>query len=228
MAGGSQGANPSQIAPSMPQGNAGIPPQQAAIGQAALQGYNPQAQMQQLQRPPVPPATPPMPPQGLPSIQGQTKPMVLEKPPLDEGQMQSIYESQQRGRGFADGGQIGMSNYASPNQNFMQYPQQGQPNQPPQTQSSVLPSTAFMGGPDSGADYAPANMGFDGSGSDGGVGGQPAPMQTPLGATSAGMNSGLPQAQGNKPLGLAQFQQPQGLQIAGNPTSQIVQRPQQR
>lgn len=161
MAGGGQGAGAAQ-------GNAGIPPQQAAIGQAALQGYNPQALMQQLNA-------------------------MSSSPP-------------------------------SP----MQYPQQGQPNLPPQTQSSVLPSTAFMGGPDSGADYAPANMGFDGSGSDGGVGGQPAPMQTPLGATSAGMNSGLPQVQGNKPLGLAQFQQPQGLQIAGNPTSQIVQRPQQR
>lgn len=115
------------------------------------------------------------------------------------------------------------STYASPNQNFMQYPQQGQPNQPPQ-----LASTQFNGGPDSGADYAPANMGFDNSGSDGGVGGQPAPMQTPLGSPPSGMTSGLPQQQGNKPLGLGQFQQPQGLQIQGNPTSQVVQRPQQR
>ena len=123
-------------------------------------------------------------------------------------------------QGYADGGmtQTPYNNFASPNQNFMTYQGQGapnQPNQPPPTLSSALPSTQYMGGPDGGADYAPANMGFDGSGSDGGVGGQPAPMMTPL-------------AQGNKPLGLAQFQQPQGLQIQGNPTSQVVQRPQQR
>ena len=124
---------------------------------------------------------------------------------------------------FADGGllQNPMSSYAAPN--FMQYQGQGQPNQPPQ-----LASTQFNGGPDSGTDYAPANMGFDNSGSDGGVGGAPAPMQTPLGSPPSGMAAGLPQAQGNKPLGLAQFQQPQGLQIQGNPTSQVVQRPQQR
>ena len=121
------------------------------------------------------------------------------------------------------GGSMSPSSYASPNQNFMQYPQQGQLNQPPQ-----LASTQYNGGPDSGADYAPANMGFDNSGSDGGVGGQPAPMQTPLGSPPSGMASGLPQQQGNKPLGIAQFQQPQGLQIQGNPTSQVVQRPQQR
>lgn len=130
-------------------------------------------------------------------------------------------------QGFADGGllQNPMSNYATSAQNFMQYPQQGQLNQPPQPQ---LTSTQYNGGPDGGADYAPSNMGFDTSGSDGGVGGQPAPMQTPLGSPPSGMTSGLPQAQGNKPLGLAQFQQPQGLQIQGNPTSQVVQRPQQR
>ena len=128
-------------------------------------------------------------------------------------------------QGYADGGMVqsGYNNFASPNQQgFMQYQGQGQLNQP------QLTSTQYNGGPDSGADYAPANMGFDGSGSDGGVGGQPAPMQTPLGSPPSGMTSGLPQAQGNKPLGLAQFQQPQGLQIQGNPTSQVVQRPQQR
>lgn len=125
---------------------------------------------------------------------------------------------------FADGGMAmvnPMSSYASPG--FMTYQGQGQPNQPQQ-----LASTQFNGGPDSGADYASANMGFDNSGSDGGVGGQPAPMQTPLGSPPSGMASGLPSQQGNKPLGIAQFQQPQGLQIQGNPTSQVVQRPQQR
>lgn len=126
---------------------------------------------------------------------------------------------------FADGGMVQnpYNNFASPNQNFMTYQGQGAPNQPPQ-----LASTQYNGGPDSGTDYAPANLGFDGSGSDGGVGGAPAPMQTPLGSPPSGMTSGLPQAQGNKPLGLAQFQQPQGLQIQGNPSSQVVQRPQQR
>lgn len=129
-------------------------------------------------------------------------------------------------QGYADGGmaQNPYNNFASPNlQGFMTYQGQGQLNQPPQ-----LASTQFNGGPDSGGDYASANMGFDNSGSDGGVGGQPAPMQTPLGSPPSGMASGLPQQQGNKPLGIAQFQQPQGLQIQGNPTSQVVQRPQQR
>lgn len=111
-----------------------------------------------------------------------------------------------------------MSNYASPNQNFMQYPQQGQQNQPATPTpalSSNLGTTQYNGGPDVGGDYAPANMGFDNSGSDGGVGGQPTQMQTPL-------------QQGNKPLNMSQFQQPQGLQIQGNPTSQVVGKPQQR
>lgn len=123
------------------------------------------------------------------------------------------------------GGSMSPSSYASPNQNFMQYPQQGQLNQSPQSQ---LSSTQFNGGPNGGGPYPATNMGFDNSGSDGGVGGQPAPMQTPLGSPPSGMTSGLPQQQGNKPLGLGQFQQPQGLQIQGNPTSQVVQRPQQR
>ena len=128
--------------------------------------------------------------------------------------------------GYAEGGMVQnpYNNFASPNmQGFMTYQGQGQPNQPPQ-----LASTQYNGGPDSGNMYAPTDMGFDGSGSDGGVGGQPAPMQTPLGSPPSGMTSGLPQQQGNKPLGISQFQQPQGLQIQGNPTAQVVQRPQQR
>ena len=135
------------------------------------------------------------------------------------GQLQQLLQQYQ-------GQPMNPGNYASPNQNFMQYPQQGQPNQPPP--APQLTTTQYNGGPDSGNDYAPMNMGFDNSGSDGGVGGAPAPMQTPLGASSPSMSSGLPQVQGNKPLGLAQFQSPQGLQIQGNPTSQVVQRPQQR
>ena len=112
------------------------------------------------------------------------------------------------------------NNFASPNQNFMPYPQQGQPNQPqpgapsapPPVLSQSLPSTTAMNGPDAGGDYAGANMGFDNSGSDGGVGGNPVNgMQTPL-------------QQGNKPVGMAQFMSPQGLQIQGNPTSQVVNR----
>jgi len=109
---------------------------------------------------------------------------------------------------------------AFPPQNFMSYQGQGQPNQPQSPLGMMPPAPQAMGGPDMGADYAPSNTGFDGSGSDAGVGGQPAPMQSPLGS----MNN--PTQQGNKPLGLAQFQQPQGLQIQGNPTAQVVQRPQ--
>ena len=141
-----------------------------------------------------------------------------------------------QGTGYAQGGQINnplgapnpmgnfntqssYNNFASPNQNFMQYPQQGQPNQQqdtPPVLSGNLPATPYAGGPDGGAGYTPTNMGFDNSGSDGGVGGQPVnQMQTPL-------------QQGNKPINMSQFQPPQGLQIQGNPTSQIVQRPQQR
>lgn len=128
-------------------------------------------------------------------------------------------------QGYADGGMVqsGYNNFASPNQQgFMQYQGQGQLNQP------QLTPTQFNGGPNDGGPYPATNMGFDNSGSDGGVGGQPAPMQTPLGSPPSGMASGLPSQQGNKPLGIAQFQQPQGLQIQGNPTSQVVQRPQQR
>lgn len=124
------------------------------------------------------------------------------------GQLQQLLQQYQ-------GQPMNPGNYASPNQNFMQYPQQGQPNQPQSPLGMSAPSTPTNGGPDMGAGYAPANVGFDGSGSDAGIGGQPAPMQSPI-------------QQGNKPLGLAQFQQPQGLQIQGNPTSQVVQRPQQR
>jgi len=133
-------------------------------------------------------------------------------------------------QGYADGGMVqsGYNNFASPNQpGFMQYQGQGQPNQPPPF-GATPQNQNFMSGPDATGDMPNGNMGFDGSGSDGGVAGQPAPMQTPLGSPPSGMTSGLPQAQGNKPLGLAQFQQPQGLQIQGNPTSQVVQRPQQR
>lgn len=122
--------------------------------------------------------------------------------------------------GYADGGMVqsGYNNFASPNfQGFMQYQGQGQPNQPnqPPTIGATPQNQNFMQGVDATGNAPSTNMGFDGSGSDGGVAGQPAPMQGPF-------------AQGNKPLGLAQFQQPQGLQIQGNPTSQVVQRPQQR
>lgn len=108
----------------------------------------------------------------------------------------------------------------SPNQNFMQYPQQGQPNQsyqPPSPVTNQLPPVQGYAGPDVTGNSASSNMGYDGSGSDAGVAGQPVnQMQTPV------------QWQGNKPPSLSQFSPQQGLQIQGNPTSQIVQRPQQR
>jgi hypothetical protein len=133
-----------------------------------------------------------------------------------------------QGSNMATQSQNSYNNFASPNQNFMQYQGQGQPNAPqgpmsaPQGQQlSNIGATPqnqnFMQGADATGTGPENNMGFfDKSGSDGGQGGQPAPMQTPFAP------------QGNKPPSLANFQQPQGLQIQGNPTSQVVQRPQQR
>lgn len=124
--------------------------------------------------------------------------------------------------GYADGGMVqsGYNNFASPNQNFMTYQGQGQLNQPEQSFSPMTaqpPTTQLMGGPDATGNSPVSNMGFDGSGSDAGIGGQPVnQMQSPV------------QWQGNKPPSMSQFTQPQGLQIQGNPTSQTVQRPQQR
>ena len=140
--------------------------------------------------------------------------------------------------GYAQGGQVtdflnqqapmggfntqsGYNNFASPNQNFMQYPQQGQPNQAQQSTPSPLtsmpPPVQAQQSPDNGGAFAPANMGYDGSGSDAGIGGQPVnQMQSPV------------QWQGNKPPNMSNFTPSQGLQIQGNPTSQVVQRPQQR
>ena len=140
--------------------------------------------------------------QGAPNAQMyNTRPM-----PIAPAQGQASQIPGYAGGGFLDPG-------------FMQYQGQGQPNQPDNVPvlTSQPPTVQNDGGPDAGASYAGNSMGFDGSGSDSGVGGQPVnQVQTPL------------QQQGTKPLGLAQFQQPQGLQIAGNPTSQVVQRPQLR
>jgi hypothetical protein len=98
----------------------------------------------------------------------------------------------------------------------MAYQGQGQPNQPTAL-TQQPPPVQQQFSPDMNGSYVPANMGFDGSGSDAGIGGQPVTqMQTPV------------QWQGNKPPSMSQFTQPQGLQIQGNPTSQTVQRPQQR
>ena len=127
--------------------------------------------------------------------------------------------------GYADGGILGLgqgningqqlntqsayNNYASPTQGLMDYPQQGQPNQP-----NTLPPMQNNPSPDMGGMSPSNNMGFDNSGSDAGVGGQPVnQMQTPL--------------QGQPPS-MSQYMSPQGLQIQGNPTSMPVQRQQQR
>jgi hypothetical protein len=127
--------------------------------------------------------------------------------------------------GYADGGILGLgqgningqqlntqngyNNYASPNQGLMDYPQQGQPNQP--LTPNVPP---VQNSPSMGMNPPNTNMGFDNSGSDAGVGGQPVgQMQTPL--------------QGQPPS-MAQYMSPQGLQIQGNPTSMPVQRQQQQ
>jgi hypothetical protein len=136
------------------------------------------------------------------------------------------------GQGYADGGIIGQgfgnqqanptpqfntqsayNNFASPNSNFMSYPQQGQPNQP-QGMSNTPPPVQSAPSPDMGGMSPSNNMGYDNSGSDAGIGGQPVTqMQTPL--------------QGQPPS-LSQYMPQQGLQIQGNPTSVPVQRPQQR
>ena len=131
--------------------------------------------------------------------------------------------------GYADGGILGLgqgningqqanpqfntqsayNNYASPSQGLMDYPQQGQPNQP-----NTLPPVQNTPSPDMGGMSPSNNMGFDNSGSDAGIGGQPVnQMQTPL--------------QGQPPS-MSQYMSPQGLQIQGNPTSMPVQRQQQR
>ena len=127
--------------------------------------------------------------------------------------------------GYADGGILGLgqgningqqlntqngyNNYASPSQGLMDYPQQGQPNQP--LAPNVPP---VQNSPNMGMNPSNTNMGFDNSGSDAGVGGQPVnQMQTPL--------------QGQPPS-MSQYMSPQGLQIQGNPTSMPVQRQQQR
>ena len=105
--------------------------------------------------------------------------------------------------------QSGYNNYASPNQGLMDYPQQGQPNQP-----NTPPPVQNAPSPDMGGMSPSNNMGFDNSGSDAGIGGQPVTqMQTPL--------------QGQPPR-LSQYMPQQGLQIQGNPTSMPLQRPQQR
>ena len=140
------------------------------------------------------------------------------------------------GQGYADGGIIGQgfggpqapqlgqanpvpqfntqssyNNYASPNQGLMDYPQQGQPNQP---LAPNVPPVQNTPDPDMWGGSPSTNMGFDNSGSDAGVGGQPVgQMQTPL--------------QGQPPS-MSQYMSPQGLQIQGNPTSMPVQRQQQR
>lgn len=114
------------------------------------------------------------------------------------------------------------NNFASPNQDFMSYPQQGQPNQqaqpPQQTQAPQAPQVQSSPSPDRGGDNPSNNMGYDNSGSDAGVGGQPVnQIQSPL------------QGHGNgQPPRLSQFMPHQGLHIQGNPTSMPVQYTQQR
>jgi hypothetical protein len=218
MAGGNQGVGGSQ-GRQLPSGA----PSQGY--KAAAPSISPQ-QMQQLQaiiaaghdmqRVPVAP----IPPEWM---SGQTKPMMIGQGPVPTGPIQGQTRPMQvQGNasfggamnhipGYADGGFVDAG--------FMQYPYQGQPNQPDSVPllTSQPPTVQNDGGPDAGGNYVGASMGFDGSGSDAGVGGQPVnQVQTPL------------QQQGNKPIGLSQFRPQQGLQIAGNPTSQVVQRPQQR
>ena len=67
-----------------------------------------------------------------------------------------------------------------------------------------------IGGPDMSGNVPGGNQGFDLSGSDGGIGGQPVSQrQSPM---------------GGRPAMLSDFRQKQGLQVQGNPTAQGVQR----
>jgi len=172
--------------------------------------------------------------QGVGRSQGRQMPSDMYKAAassIDPQQMQQLQAMVSAGRGMAQeapNAQMyntrpmpvpqGYANGGFVDAGFMQYPYQGQPNQPDTVPllSTQPPPVQNDGGPDAGASYAGNSMGFDNSGSDAGVGGHPVnQVQTPF-------------QQGNKPMGLAQFRPQQGLQIAGNPTSQVVQRPQQR
>ena len=97
---------------------------------------------------------------------------------------------------------------APPAQNFTpppQYQPQGQA-QSGQDQTQIG-QTNPSAGPDGGG--APTQ----------GYGDQTAAMQTPLGAGSQPLQ--IPML-GNKPLNMSQFRPQQGLQVQGNPTSQVV------
>lgn len=89
----------------------------------------------------------------------------------------------------------------------MQYPQQGQANAP------VPPPQPLQMVPDQQSQQAlPMTQ-------------APQDPQT----LDNGNTPAIPQQQGNKPISLSQFRQPQGIQVAPNPTASIVQRyPQQR
>lgn len=109
------------------------------------------------------------------------------------------------------------------NSNYMQYPQPGQgqnfqqPSPPPQYQpqgqaqtgqgQTQIGQTNPSAGPDGGNAMTQ------------GYGDQTAAMQTPLGAGSQPLQVPM---QGSKPLNMSQFRPQQGLQIQGNPTSQVV------
>ena len=93
----------------------------------------------------------------------------------------------------------------------MQYNPQGQ--QPP-TIGATPQNQNFMTGADSTGNMPGGNMGFDNSGSDGGVGGRPAPMQTPFAPQGGKMRGGPPM--------MSDYRPQKGLQIQGNPTAQSV------
>lgn len=80
------------------------------------------------------------------------------------------------------------------------------------------PPVQNTGGPDRTGALPGGGMGFDGSGSDAGVGGQPVnSVQSPMGGGSVGRSP-----MGNRPPMMSDFRKPRGLQIQGNPTAQPV------
>ena len=127
-------------------------------------------------------------------------------------QLQQILQQLQSGQGQS---WATPSNYASTNQNFSQ----------PFQQPSAAPQYQPQGQTQSGQDQTQIGQTNPSAGPDGGgaptqgYGDQTAAMQTPLGAGSQPLQIPM---QGNKPLNMSQFRPQQGLQVQGNPTSQVV------
>lgn len=196
---------------------------------------------------------------AAPSLAGPMG-VAAQSPGISQDRMQDIYNAkmasgqigmgQQGGQGVqggqmntmigmvGPGGQILGPNdpgFVSPSapQTFNTKPFNQGPAGQPTTIGATSQNQNFMQGVDATGNAPGTNMGFDDSGSDGGVAGRPAPMQGVFAPQSTG--SGTNQAQnswqgianigrlrgGNPPM-LSDFRPQTGLQIQGNPTAQTV------